>query len=356
MSPIFRIEKTMEERGGTRVGTVVAEPVGGNSAESMLANTPPATPRGDHTNLPVNRGRSNSSLPDEGPPYKKFKSTPMKTPRPGGIDGVHETPKFASKGTGDYDHLDEDGLTRRYQGDDESSHDEDPTLPMTRVPHVFRRRSISSSSPSDLSHSSRRDGSSSPGTPYVPEVPPAPPSTPASDFKSILSSSQMDDMSSPLPYAAVKNAAQLERQQQFADGAATPAPTKRAATRTEAHESSRSMIDDFTGWVVGDRYKLVRMLGRGSYGEVAQALDLHRGKASVAIKRIQSPFDQVVDAVRLFREIHILRRLKGHECVIDLLDVVQPPSDNLEEFNDLYLVFECKYGPSCFRTGDQFLF
>jgi mitogen-activated protein kinase 1/3 len=94
--------------------------------------------------------------------------------------------------------------------------------------------------------------------------------------------------------------------------------------------------------VVGDRYKMVRMLGRGSYGEVAQAFDLYQGNASVAIKRIQSPFEQEVDAVRLFREIHILRRLKGHECVIDLLDVIQPPTDNLNDFHDLYLVFECK--------------
>ncbi len=342
MSAAFRTLNTMEKRGDTRLGTVVAESVAGNSAESTQANTPRATPQVDHTRLPVNWGRSNSSAPDNGPPMKKFKTTPMKTPRPGGFDGVPETPKFASKGTGDFHYLDEDGLAGRNHGEDESSHDDDPRLPMSHVPHVFRRRSIASSSPSDLSHSSRRDGSNSPGTPYVPEVPPAPPSTPASDFKSVLSSSQLDGMSSPLPYAAVMNAAQLERQQQFAEGAATPAPTKRATNRTEAYESSRSLIDDFTGWVVGDRYKLVRMLGRGSYGEVAQALDLHRGKASVAIKRIQSPFEQVVDAVRLFREIHILRRLKGHECVIDLLDVIQPPSDNLEEFNDLYLVFECK--------------
>jgi mitogen-activated protein kinase 1/3 len=155
----------------------------------------------------------------------------------------------------------------------------------------------------------------------------------------------MDGLSTPLPYAAaVRNAAQLERQQQFSDGAATPAPTKPASNRPAANESPSTgpLIDDFNGWIVGDRYKMVRMLGRGSYGEVAQALDLRRANASVSIKRIQSPFDQEVDAVRLFREIHILRRLKGHECVIDLLDVVQPPSDNLEEFNDLYLVFECK--------------
>ena len=86
------------------------------------------------------------------------------------------------------------------------------------------------------------------------------------------------------------------------------------------------------------------MLGRGSYGQVAQAIDQQAGRsdAFVAIKRISTPFDQEVDAVRLFREIHVLRRLRGHDCVIQLLNVIQPPSDNLDEFNDVYLVFECK--------------
>lgn len=102
--------------------------------------------------------------------------------------------------------------------------------------------------------------------------------------------------------------------------------------------------EDFSDWAVGDRYEMVRLLGRGSYGEVAQALDLRAGKpdAFVAIKRIQSPFDQEVDSIRLYREIHILRQMRGHDCIIQLVDVVQPPTDDLDDFHDLYLVFECK--------------
>ena len=86
-------------------------------------------------------------------------------------------------------------------------------------------------------------------------------------------------------------------------------------------------------------------MGRGSYGEVAQAIDLHSGRrdAFVAIKRIQSPFDQEIDAIRLYREIHILRRMRGHECIIQLLDIVQPPTDDIDDFHDLYMVFECTY-------------
>jgi hypothetical protein len=335
----------MEQREGPAVAAAAAPP-GASTDDADEADTPPATPRIAGESLtPRPAQRSISSL-SGAPPHKKQKATPTKTPRPGNKDLPEEpvTPKIISSRESS-DQIDPT-LAYRWSNYDESNKwsEEDMKLPKTPVPTVARQRSVSSSSPSDLSFSSRRDGSMSPVTPYISEVPPAPPSTPASDFKSTLSASRLEGMSTPLPYAtAVRNAAQLERQQMLSDGAVTPAPTKQASNRT-APETSRSnqLVDDFTDWVVGDRYKLVRMLGRGSYGEVAQAFDLQNGNTSVAIKRIQSPFDQEVDAVRLFREIHILRRLKGHDCVIDLLDVVQPPTNELDDFLDLYLVFECK--------------
>lgn len=161
--------------------------------------------------------------------------------------------------------------------------------------------------------------------------------------------------------------------QEAAAAAAIAATPSSGAASAQSHRhharasaTTASLPEDFSEWAVGDRYQLVRMLGRGSYGEVAQAKDLYyqpnnnssdntttitrvAGTTTtgglhefVAIKRIQSPFDQEVDAVRLFREMHLLRRLRGHECIIQLIDVVQPPSDDLDDFHDLYLVFECK--------------
>ncbi|KAL7463828.1 hypothetical protein ACHAXS_004181 [Conticribra weissflogii] len=133
---------------------------------------------------------------------------------------------------------------------------------------------------------------------------------------------------------------------------------------TESSQRTRlARKTEFDDWDVGDRYELKRMLGRGSYGEVAQAIDLYvtslrptletsqlhtpqalvhqnRNPAYVAVKKISKAFDQEVDATRLFREMHILRRLRGHECIIKLIDVVQPRSSDLKLFNDLYLVFE----------------
>ena len=144
-----------------------------------------------------------------------------------------------------------------------------------------------------------------------------------------------DDVATPAISGAV-----TERKR---GGNATPAAGKRPPTLAKK--------TDFDKWDVGSRYELKRILGRGSYGEVAQAVDLHaavsqqihhphHNSAYVAVKKISKAFDQEVDAIRLFREMHILRRLRGHECVIQLIDVVQPRSSDLAHFNDLYLVFE----------------
>jgi mitogen-activated protein kinase 1/3 len=86
------------------------------------------------------------------------------------------------------------------------------------------------------------------------------------------------------------------------------------------------------------RVRQERVLGSGSYGEVASALDASSpSSARVAIKRIHNVFDLEMDTKRIVREVHILRRLK-HENIVRLLDVITP--SNVDGFNELYLVFE----------------
>lgn len=183
---------------------------------------------------------------------------------------------------------------------------------------------------------SNRNRESPAGKRFRDEFPRAPPSTPASQSKMLA----FDLDATPLPITAeVLNASKLiEQQRMFSEGAETPAPNR----TNESSKFKAALAEDFSEWAVGDRYQMMRLLGRGSYGEVAQALDLSTGKADafVAIKRIRSAFDQEIDAIRLYRELHILRHMRGHQCIIQLLDVVQPPSDNIDDFQDLYLVFE----------------
>lgn len=57
----------------------------------------------------------------------------------------------------------------------------------------------------------------------------------------------------------------------------------------------------------------------------------------VAIKKIPSAFDDVVDAKRIVREVRLLRRL-DHMNIIKIVDILPPPS--LTDFNDVYIVSE----------------
>lgn len=82
----------------------------------------------------------------------------------------------------------------------------------------------------------------------------------------------------------------------------------------------------FDSWLPGDRYQLNRVLGKGSYGEVGEATDSKTGR-KVAIKRMQSIFDEITDAKRVYREMHILRHL-DHPNVISILDVICPNFDS----------------------------
>jgi hypothetical protein len=330
---------------GSRAAAIRAALASHEEEEASLPPTPTVTEPASQVSSQDQHSRASAPQHAEGPPSKRLKGAADSSDQP----QQPETPII----------LTESATPRQYKIDDKED-DEDgivASLPQTPMPVVERRYSQigadRSESPSDLSSSSRggREASMSPiNTGFVPEVPPAPPSTPASQVQT--PSNRFDGLSTPLPYTSLKNAYYLEQQQQLADGGVTPAPPRTAPqpkaeppTRARPKQSQQAPLsDDFTEWAVGKRYQLLRILGRGSYGQVAQAVDLRQGRpdAFVAIKRIQSPFDQQVDAVRLFREIHILRRLRGHECIIQLLDVVQPPSEDLDDFNDLYLVFECK--------------
>jgi hypothetical protein len=201
-----------------------------------------------------------------------------------------------------------------------------------------------------------KKGTGHPTPPNISATPRGPPLMPEHSFE--------DDIATPKPTGRSYSAATAETPR---DGDETPDISGDLTERRQGQEHKKGQIKlarktDFEQWDVGDRYELKRILGRGSYGEVAQAVDRHavalqeramsqqqaqpnlpphfRNSTYVAVKKISKPFDQEVDAVRLYREMHILRRLRGHDCIIQLVDVVQPRSSDLSLFNDLYLVFE----------------
>jgi mitogen-activated protein kinase 1/3 len=83
-------------------------------------------------------------------------------------------------------------------------------------------------------------------------------------------------------------------------------------------------------------YEIQEVVGKGSYGVVASAIDTHTGER-VAIKKMTNIFEHVSDATRILREIKLLRLLK-HPDIVEIRHIMLPPSPR--EFKDIYVVFE----------------
>ena len=62
--------------------------------------------------------------------------------------------------------------------------------------------------------------------------------------------------------------------------------------------------------VVDERYNVTQMIGSGAYGLVFAANDSLTGE-EVAIKKINTAFDSVIDAKRILREIKILSKYRS---------------------------------------------
>ncbi|KAL9269319.1 Mitogen-activated protein kinase 19-like protein [Drosera capensis] len=92
----------------------------------------------------------------------------------------------------------------------------------------------------------------------------------------------------------------------------------------------------FTDYGGANRYKILEVIGKGSYGVVCAAIDTHTGE-KVAIKKINNIFEHVSDAIRILREIKLLRLLR-HPDIVEIKGIMLPPSSR--EFRDIYVVFE----------------
>ncbi|KAH6764172.1 MAP kinase 19 [Perilla frutescens var. frutescens] len=94
--------------------------------------------------------------------------------------------------------------------------------------------------------------------------------------------------------------------------------------------------DFFTEYGEANRYKILEIIGKGSYGVVCAAIDTHTGE-KVAIKKITDIFEHTSDALRILREIKLLRLLR-HPDIVEIKRIMMPPSRR--DFKDIYVVFE----------------
>ncbi|KAM3395947.1 mitogen-activated protein kinase 19 [Capsicum galapagoense] len=104
----------------------------------------------------------------------------------------------------------------------------------------------------------------------------------------------------------------------------------------DQRKKSSKEMEFFTEYGDANRYKILEVIGKGSYGVVCAALDTHTGE-KVAIKKITDIFEHISDAIRILREVKLLRLLR-HPDIVEIKRIILPPSRR--EFRDIYVVFE----------------
>ncbi|KAL8129823.1 hypothetical protein V2J09_018978 [Rumex salicifolius] len=102
------------------------------------------------------------------------------------------------------------------------------------------------------------------------------------------------------------------------------------------HIANMKDTEFFTDYGDANRYKILEIIGKGSYGVVGAAIDTHTGE-KVAIKKINDIFEHISDAIRILREVKLLRLLR-HPDIVEIKRIMLPPSKR--DFKDIYVVFE----------------
>ncbi|KAL5726720.1 mitogen-activated protein kinase [Ranunculus cassubicifolius] len=117
-----------------------------------------------------------------------------------------------------------------------------------------------------------------------------------------------------------------------------PKRVNRLAAIVDSKNPKKNMPETefFTEYGEATQYQIYEVIGKGSYGVVASAVDTKTGE-KVAIKKINDVFEHVSDATRILREIKLLRLLR-HPDVVEIRHIMLPPSRR--EFKDIYVVFE----------------
>jgi len=128
---------------------------------------------------------------------------------------------------------------------------------------------------------------------------------------------------------------------QSASASAASAHSQQSHAQPAAKANHTSKSTDPAGQSIAEaelegKFKVIRYLGKGSYGTVFVAEELATGK-QVAIKKIPRCFDNLTNAKRLLREIKILRMLSHHN-VIGYRGLLCPSVP--ATFNSLLIVFE----------------
>ncbi|KAL4138845.1 hypothetical protein PRIC2_002348 [Phytophthora ramorum] len=110
--------------------------------------------------------------------------------------------------------------------------------------------------------------------------------------------------------------------------------TTTAVAAAPARPGTYSFVVAGTNFQIDEKYKFIKVIGRGAYGVVISAENTETNE-KVAVKKISRAFEDLVDAKRILREIKLLQHF-DHENVITIVDLLPPPS--LAQFEDVYII------------------
>lgn len=97
---------------------------------------------------------------------------------------------------------------------------------------------------------------------------------------------------------------------------------KNQATQSAASLNSKKEMKLYPkyGFKVSQNYTIKEIIGKGSYGTVAAAIETSYG-AQVAIKKVTNIFTRDILMKRAIRELKFMRYFKGHKNIVNLLDL-----------------------------------
>lgn len=89
---------------------------------------------------------------------------------------------------------------------------------------------------------------------------------------------------------------------------------------TVNYNRGKMILHEKYGFKLPENYQIKEIIGKGSYGIVAAAIEV-TCEAPVAIKKVSNIFSKEVLLKRAIRELKFMRYFKGHKNVVNLLDL-----------------------------------
>lgn len=93
-----------------------------------------------------------------------------------------------------------------------------------------------------------------------------------------------------------------------------------ASKRNSLNKKKEMKLYPKYGFKVSPNYTIKEVIGKGSYGTVAAAVETSYG-AQVAIKKVTNIFTRDILLKRAIRELKFMRYFKGHKNIVNLLDL-----------------------------------